>query len=170
MMMPDCAAPSSKRSDRASRDHGTILVLTLVLTIVLSLVVLALASYATTGLKTSEVTTKRTESNSVASAGLAWYIEELAANRINPEDDADIYCDDPPGLMTAVPPQVLPSNGLKVEITCTLLPEIDFIDNHPTVQLNAVGQTTDGTQRTIDVIAQVARDPHTVQIYTWTAD
>ena len=54
---------------RSSRhDRGSVLVLTLVLTVIMAIVVVAIARYAATGLRSSEVTTERTASNTIASA------------------------------------------------------------------------------------------------------
>lgn len=145
------------------------MILTLVLTIVLAVVVIALATYATAGLATSEITTERNESNAVTSAGLSWYIEELQSKRIEPSDPT--ACDDGVTLPTPapviVPVGALPANGLSVEIGCESIGEIGF---HPAVRLTALGTTLQGTTRSIEVVAQVPRSQYTVQIYTWTAD
>lgn len=60
------------------RDRGAVLVLALVLTVVLSLVVVGLATYVSTGLRTSEVSTERTETTAAATAGLYFVVERLS--------------------------------------------------------------------------------------------
>lgn len=150
-------------------DRGTILVLVLLLTVVLAIVALALAGFATVGLKTSNVATQRTESNSVASAGMFYVIEELSKKNIRTDTGTPgLDCSSPTPLLLSVPPSVLPDAGSSITIECTLLPV--EIDNHPTVELNAVGVTPEGVTRRIDVVAQVPRDDYTVQVYSWTAD
>lgn len=153
----------SIESGRGRSDRGTVLVLTLVLTVVLSLVIIALATYAMTGLKTSPVTTRRTESNAVTSAGLAFYIEELASKRIEPSTAVECTTT----AQYSVPLGVLPPNGLSVEIHCDSTRQVGF---HPTYQLVATGRTTDGTERSVVVVAQVPRKQYTVQVYSWTPD
>lgn len=159
-----------RRRRSTDNDNGTILVLTLILTVILAIVVIALATYATTGLATSQVTTNRTESNSVTSAGMSWYLEELQAKRAMARPEDSSFCDNgtpptPPPIIA--PPSVLPNIGASVAISCEL---IDEIGNHPTVRLTAVGLTAEGTQRSIEVIAQVPRSQYTIQIYSWDAD
>jgi len=146
------------------RDRGAVLIFTLILTVALAVVALAIASFAATGLQTSKVTTSRTQSNAVTSAGLTWYLEELSAKRIGPENTA--WCDQP-GVTVTVPAGVLPSAGASVDVTCTTQPEIGF---HPTILLSAVGTIADGTRRPIEVVVQVPRADYAAHINSWSAD
>lgn len=72
---------------RASRsDFGSVLVITLMLTVILAVVVLALARYVTTGLRTSDTATVRTDTNFDASNVMNWAIEEFSKKNLRPED------------------------------------------------------------------------------------
>jgi hypothetical protein len=135
-----------------------VLVITMLLTLVLAAIVLALASYAMVGVKTSKVTTERTESNAVSSSAVNWVIEEFAAKRLRPDLDCAV-----PDSVIAVPAGVSPSGTTSV--TCTPQPEIGF---HPTVLLDAVGTTATGMDRPINVLVQVPRDQYTIQVRSWT--
>lgn len=140
------------------------LILSLVLVVILAVVVLAIASFGSTGLRTSRVTTERTASNSVASAGVNWFIEELAAKRVAPTDP--MWCGDP-GVTQSVPAGVLPESGASVSVTCETRPKID---SHPTVRLSATGFTSAGVRRDIVAVVQVPSMERTTQVYSWTAD
>jgi Tfp pilus assembly protein PilX len=61
----------------SERDEGAVLVMVLVMTVILGVVACALATYATTGLRTSAVTDARTERVSAADAGLRVGVELL---------------------------------------------------------------------------------------------
>jgi Tfp pilus assembly protein PilX len=64
----------------AERDRGAILVVTLVLCMVLGITVVALARFATTGLKTSAVTDHRNEQVTALDAGLRVGLEIIETN------------------------------------------------------------------------------------------
>lgn len=147
---------TSTSSNAHRRDEGTVLVLTLLLTIVLAAIVLALATYATTALATSKVTTGRVESNAAASAGVHWYLEELAKKTIT--DDCIVEAT---GAAPAVPPAI----G-DVAVACSVESPID---GHPAVRLVATGTAGDA-DRVVDVVAQVPLNSYTVQVHSWTAD
>ena len=65
------------RVNGGDRDQGAILVMVLVMTVILGVVACALGTYATTGLRTSAVTDRRTERVSAADAGLRVGVELL---------------------------------------------------------------------------------------------
>ncbi len=150
------ATPQYGRRD----DAGSILILTMIFTIVLALIVIAMAAFATTGLKTSNVTTERTESNAATSSALVWVIDALAEKSVRPDLDCSEL-----GPDIAAPVNLLAAASATV--TCTTQPDIDF---HPTVLLTASGTTADGTQRQIEVVVQVPRADYTVQVRSWTVD
>ena len=124
--------------------------------------VLALATFATTGLKTSRVTTDLTEANAAASAGANWAIEELAKKQIAPENTVD--CDATPVDLGA-PAGLFGSEIAALDVTCTTQAEID---DHPVVLLTAVATTVDGMTRTVDAVIQVPRADYTAQVHSWT--
>lgn len=64
------------------RDRGAVLVLALVLTVVMSLIVLGLATYVSTGLRTSSVSTDRTEATATATAGIYFVVERLSTTSL----------------------------------------------------------------------------------------
>jgi hypothetical protein len=157
--MESASAPATNPDDR-----GTILIITLILTVVLSVVVLAIATFAATGLRTSNVTTERTESNAVTASGLTWYIEELTAKRVTPDDLA--WCSSS-GVSNTVPSGVLSESGAGVVVECTTQA---LLEGHPTVLLSASGVTAAGTTRHIDTVVQVPLREYTSQIRSWTVD
>lgn len=146
-------------------DQGVILVLTLILTTVLAVIVLALATYAVTGLRTSDVTTARTQNGTVTGAALDWYLEQLSNLSIEPSDQHPSLCPDagtPP--LQVVPVGVLAPYGQTATIECTSVRNIGF---HPTFRLVANAVTVDGKQRTTEVIVQLPYDQRVAQIHSW---
>lgn len=141
------------------RDRGVVLTLTLILVVVLALVVVAIADFAVTGLRTSEVSTRRTESNMDASAAITWVIEEFSAKRLVPSVDCTA-----PDTSIAVPPGVAP--GATVAVTCN---PSDEADNYPAVDLVAVASSPEATRR-IEVLLQVPRTDFNAQVRTWDVD
>jgi hypothetical protein len=136
------------------------MVLTLVLAVIMAIIAVAIARYAVTGLRTSEVTTERTVSNTIASAGAYWAIEQFTTKSLQPH--LDCWRADTP---LAVPTSVGAPGS--VTVSCTPQPETD---NHRTVLLEAVGVTPDGTSRSIGVLLQVPLAEYTTQVRAWMAD
>jgi Tfp pilus assembly protein PilX len=91
------------------RDRGAVLVLALVLTVVLSIIVLGLATYVSTGLRTSKVSTDRTETTAAATAGIYFVVERLSTS-------SPFACD----AAFAVPTAAVPGD-IGVAIVCSKL-------------------------------------------------
>lgn len=81
--MPSC------NNDVDPRDAGVVLIPTIILTFVVSIVVVAVLGYVGTGLRTSKVTTQRTNDANVAAAAMYWAIEVLAT-----ESGDTRFCDE----------------------------------------------------------------------------
>ncbi len=124
-------------------DHGAVLILTLVLVVILGVVVVALANFVTVGLRTSEVTDARTETNADGAAAVTWAMEGFRdASR------SVASCD---GSVESVPPAIA-VNGSAVTLTCNITaPDGSF----PVVHLTAVAQL-DGVRRNVEAAAQLA--------------
>lgn len=126
------------------RDHGGVLVLTLVLTVVLAVVVIALAGFVTVGLRTSDVTDRRTETNADGAAVVTWAMDAFRTGALDLSS-----C----GAGTESPivvPAALNVNGSATSLSC----EVTAPDGlFPVVHLRATA--TDGTvQRQVESIAQ----------------
>lgn len=105
------------RTRRTGRDPGSTLVLTLILTVVMGTIVLAIAGYATAGLRASGVTTDRILSNADASNAASWVVEEFAKRTIDPSDvctDAALYSE---YAEISIPASVV-RNGTTVTARC----------------------------------------------------
>ena len=140
----------------ARDDRGSVLIMTLILTVVFAGIAVTLAMYATTGLRTSKVTTGRTEGNAAATAGLYWVIEELTHKQVLPCDGLD-----PP--IPAVPAAIAP-NGATVTVTCS---SVGTHGGHPAVLLAATGTTADGHTSMVEAYVQVPNDTYTSRVYRW---
>lgn len=97
------------RRPRSGDDPGSILIITLVLTVVLASVVMAITTYAATGLRSSRVTDGRLERLAAAEAGVWWGAEQLVGG-------AD--CGD---LGEGTNPEGLRVNGEIVAVACTFV-------------------------------------------------
>jgi Tfp pilus assembly protein PilX len=69
-----------RQPPQPARDHGAILILVLVITLVLSIIVASLATYVTTGLRSTHVSKDRNTRIASADATLRMGIEELKLN------------------------------------------------------------------------------------------
>lgn len=149
-----------RRSD--GRDDGGVLVITLILTVVLAVVVVALASYVTAALRTSDVASERTESRADASAVLNWAIEEFAKKQLTPEDD----CGEAPSFATigGVPAE-LSGNGSTTTLECR---QTTPVNSNAAVHLRAV--STGEQIRTVEATVLVPLYSHGAQVADWRVD
>jgi Tfp pilus assembly protein PilX len=143
------------------RDAGSVLVLTLILTVVLAALVIVLAQYATTGLKTSAVTDARTATNADGAAAINWAIEELVAGRLGESGCADA----PASHELSEPSGVVPSR-LDVTLTCS---NADPVGDHPTFKFVAL--TTNAEQeRRVEAVVEFDAATSAVRTVDWEVD
>ena len=149
--------------DTRQRDRGAILVLTLIFMVVLAVIGIALARYAGVGLRTSDTTDLRSETNADGAAVVTWAMEELRFGSL------DVAADCPSGggtidLTSAGPINV---NGSVVQLICSSdSPTGAF----PVVTLSATA-TKNGVAREVLAVAQVAPPPDTaVRTLDWSVD
>ncbi|MDW3215415.1 MAG: hypothetical protein R8G01_15545 [Ilumatobacteraceae bacterium] len=145
------------------RDGGTILVLTLVFTVILAVVVIAIANFATTGLKTSSVATQRTDTNADASATMSWAIEQFSKKQLLPDAD----CGDAPASQPIVVPTALLPNGYTATLTCS---QTTPIATEPMVHLVARVTPSGGAPRTVEATVEVPKYTHGARIADWRVD
>jgi Tfp pilus assembly protein PilX len=147
---------------RRRADDGSVLVLTLVFTVVLAVVVLALAEYATVGLRTSRAATMRTETTADASSAVSWAIERFAKKELTPAVD----CDKAPYYREITLPAGLLSAGVTVDLTCA---ETTPMTGEPVIHLIAV--TTSGpSTRTVEATVEVPSYLHGARVADWRVD
>lgn len=138
--------------DRAPRDAGMILASTMVLTVALAVVVVAVLGYVVVGLKTSRVTTERTEDAAAAAAAVYWVIEDLASGGT---------CAD-----TDTPAAAMPHRE-SVTVSCLLVVSTDGLDR---VQLVAAASNSSAGRVTALVEYRPAETaPRAIRIYDWDA-
>lgn len=147
----------------APRDHGAVLVLTLILTVVMSMIVLGVSSYATVGLRTSEVASERTETNADSSNVMSWAIEQFAKKQFRPEDPAD--CADAPAYASIVPPPGLATNGSTTTLECA---RTNPINGEPVVHL--IARSTGTQTRVVETTLEVPQYTHGARISDWRVD
>ena len=150
-------------SERPCRDRGAVLVLTLILTMVMSVIVLAVASYATVGLRTSAVASERTETNADSSNVMSWAIEQFAKKQFRPEDPAD--CDDAPAYASIVPPPELATNGSTTTLQCA---RTNAMNGEPVVHL--IARSTGSQTRVVEATLVVPQYTHGARISDWRVD
>lgn len=146
-----------------TRDRGAILVLTLVFTVILAAVVIAIANFATTGLKTSSVATLRTDTNADASATVSWAIEQFAKKQLQPDADCG---DAPVSLPITIPSGLLP-NGYTATLTCA---QTTPIATEPVVHLVASVTPSSGITRIVEATVEVPQFTHGARIADWRVD
>jgi hypothetical protein len=130
--------------------RGSVLIGTLFATVLLGLVSVLLADYVTDGMRSAEVTARRAESEAAATAGVQWFLEELAAKRITA---GCVLAGS--GAVPSVPRAV----G-DVEVECAVEPTVD---GPPAVELVATGHA-DGIRRIVHVVVEVPPDEFTVRV------
>jgi Tfp pilus assembly protein PilX len=139
------------------RDDGSVLILTLVLSVVLSLVVIGLATFAATGLATSDVTTERNAVVASATAAVQYEIEELAHKRSEPCSDAD----------TQIPlPGALAINDASLTLWCR---PAGWFDGHPAAVLEATASNPQ-TSVTVSALVEVPRGKWRADVVGWSVD
>src|SRR5215210_7201201 len=97
------------RLHRSERDVGAILVLALVLTVIMSIIVIGLATYTGTGLRTSKVSTERTNTTAAAAAGMYFAVETFSVAQ-------DVTCP----ASTAIPSSLI-AGDISVTVVCSKL-------------------------------------------------
>lgn len=131
---------------RSGGDRGTVLILTLVLTVILSVVVIAIANFVTVGLRTSEITDARNETNADGAAAITWAMEAFRDTTLGLAD-----CGPSPGLDIVVPAAVN-VNGSTTSLKC----EATTVGGQfPIVYLRATADNGTMT-RTVEAVAQFA--------------
>jgi Tfp pilus assembly protein PilX len=147
---------------RRRPDDGSVLILTLIFTAVLSLVVLALAEYATVGLRTSGAATMRTETTADASSAVNWAIERFAKKELTPDAD----CGEAPAYLPITVPSGLLSAGVTVELTCA---ETTPMTGEPVIHL--IAETSSGpSTRTVEATVEVPSYLHGARVADWRVD
>lgn len=137
---------------RKPRDRGSILILVLVLTVFLAVIATALANYAAVGLKTSDVSTERTDKLTAATAAVYVVIErDLAANPLSCPSSSTVPA-------TAIP------NRTAVSVTCQLVSGGDPSTYRLTA--TAVGAPTGRVQATVEVRTS-GTAPRAVRVVEW---
>jgi Tfp pilus assembly protein PilX len=147
---------------RRRPDDGSVLILTLIFTAVLSLVVLALAEYATVGLRTSGAATMRTETTADASSAVHWAIERFAKKELTP----DVDCDEAPAYLPITVPPGLLTAGVTVDLTCA---ETTPMTGEPVIHLIAVTHSGPST-RTVEATVEVPSYLHGARVADWRVD
>jgi hypothetical protein len=94
-------------------DRGAVLPLVLVFAVVLSVVVVAIAKYATTGLRFGQVVEARADRLASADAGLRYGVEELRLGKSTCTTDLGLS-----GVLTDFNPNGLPLNGSSTAVSC----------------------------------------------------
>lgn len=142
------------RNKPGTRDRGTVLVLALVLTVVLSVVVLALTNVAATGLRTSGVTTSRTDARASVVAGVHYVADQLARGAA-------------PCSVLEIP-QGFVAGADAVTVECEQLPSLDT--DSPTVRLTVSSSATRVTAflQVQTQAVEVATGRHPVAVLQWT--
>lgn len=149
-------------SDRKGRDRGTVLVLTLILTVVLAVVVLALATYVTAGLRTSETTNLRSETNADGAAAITWAMEEFrVGNRTVPAD-----CSDTAPTPTIPVPAEVSVNGSAIVLECST---DSSGSGFPVIKLSAEA-TKDDVRREVEAVAQFSLADGAIRALDWGVD
>lgn len=141
------------------RDRGTVLILTLLLTVVLAVVVIALATYVSVGLRTSDTTDLRSETNADGAAAITWAMEEFRTAGLQATD-----CDSAGTTLTV--PGVVAANGSTVAVICT---SDAPIGSFPVVTLEATA-TKDGVSRQVKAVAQFSAAQAAVRTLDWSVD
>lgn len=150
------------------RDPGTILILTLVFTVVLAVIVLALANYVAVGLRTSDTTDLRSETNADGAAVVTWAMEEFRLGNL--DVSADCPSNDPMAG-TPIPLSAVDSsinvNGSELELFCSTRVATG---SFPVITLAATA-TKDGVRREVLAVAQIAPPPQSaVRALDWSVD
>ena len=146
---------------RRTQDHGSVLVLTLLLVTVMAVVVIALAQYVTVGLKTSDVASERTETNADAASAMNWAIEQFAKKQLRPDDS----CGEAPAYAGITVPAGLASNGTALSLECA---QTNPITGEPVVHL--VAMSTGVQDRMIQATVEVPRYSHGARVSDWRVD
>lgn len=143
-----------------SQDSGLVLVPTMIMTFVVGIVVVAVLGYVSTGLRTAQVTTERTDDANVGAAAIYWAMEELA-NESDPEGicDADL-------VIIEAPAAAMPNDeAVTVRCDSTLYNGTEGVER---VQLSVTSSTS-----TIGAVAALVDfrpsepDPRPVRIHSW---
>ena len=144
------------------RDDGSVLVLTLIFTVVLAFIVLALAEYAGTGLRTSRVATMRTETTADASSAVSWAVERFAKKELTPDAD----CLEAPNYKDIPLPGGLLTVGVTVELRCA---ETTPMTGEPVIHL--IAETHSGpSTRTVEATVEVPSYLHGARVADWRVD
>lgn len=146
------------------RDGGSVLILTLILTVVLAVVVLALATYATTGVRASSVPTERTDGNADAAAALNYVIERFAAKDWT--IDLDCNADVPSSVPLSIPDPVR-ANESSVEVSCA---EAAQLSSEPVIYLVATANSPGFSERRIEALVEIPTYSYGSRVADWRVD
>ena len=150
-------------SRSTNRDRGTVLVLTLILTVVLAVVVVAIASFVSVGLRTSDTTDLRSETNADGAAIVTWAMEQLRLGNL----DVGVNCPSGGAAVDLSAAGSIAANGSSVTLECSSGTQIGTF---PVVTLSAVA-TKDSVRREVLAVAQVAPPPDAaVRALDWSVD
>lgn len=137
-----------------TRDRGSLMVLTLVLTTVLALIAIGLSTYVITAMRASRVTDERTRYSAASSAALQWHIEEMTTKRALPCASS----------ATIDVPAPVASDAAAVSLTCAPGPALD---GHPTVILTSVASSGSGPVAQVVARVQVPVMSYEAHVITW---
>lgn len=141
-----------------TRDEGAILVLTLILSVVLAVVVVAIASFVTVGLRASEATDHRNETNADGAAAVTWAMESFRDTSLDLSD-----CGNP--AVDIIVPAEIRINGSAVTLKCeTSIAGGTF----PVVYLRARADNG-STVRIVEAVAQYSAN-EAVRALDWRVD
>ncbi len=143
------------RPDPARRDEGTVFVFMLVLIVVTAMVVVALASYAAVGLRTSRATAERTNSTGDVQAAVAFVAEQMA--------QGEVPCE------AVAPPGVYVPNLSAVSVTCQEIETLAGEPESPVVRVRAESGRV-WVEAYLQVVPYVIDDEtgrHPVVVYSW---
>lgn len=144
---------------RSRHDRGVVLVLTLILTVVMAVVVIAIASFVVVGLRTSQSTDHRNETNADGAAAITWAMEAFRDTTLDLGD-----CGVAPGAPIVVPPAVV-NNGSAVTLRCE---STGAGGTFPIVFLRATAGNG-ATTRVVEAVAQFSPN-EAVRALDWRVD
>ena len=139
------------------RDRGTVLVITLILVVVLAVVVVAMARFSAVGLRASETTDDRSETNADGAAVVTWAMEQLRTGALTAAS-----CDGVTDLAPAAPINV---NGSTVTLICSTSASSG---SFPVVTLEATASKGTAARR-VQAVAQYASGV-AVRALDWSVD
>lgn len=156
----------TRRSPRG-RDGGSILVLTLIMVTVMAVIVLALTQYVAVTLRTADVASERSETNSDSANVMHWAIEQLAKKRIQITDlpSPGSACADAPAYTLLAIPAGLVANGSTTTLECA---RTNPINGEPVVHLRA--RSVGDQVRVIEATVEVPQYSHGARVADWRVD